>query len=349
MPIYKTTNLPQPEKMQLTSEKDIPAHLRVAEQYLKAGEFHNVVYICERVLQMKPELIEARAHLAAAYQGLGELEKFNRQLIYIKKQAPDSPDLYLSLAYMYAASGEINKIENTYKQGLLSAENDTELRMGLAGFYLEQERNMEAVEQYHIVLKKKGLAAKYFLNANFSLCRIDLQEKKYEQLAKRARMLIDLYPPMPQSYLFLAKAALGIGDINQAIKTYKKLLANNPQLVISYQELALIYSDKVIDYDQARYYAFQAVEKFPDDARSRDVLGWIYFQEKNYSDALKQFQSAVKRLKNPEYFYHLGLAQLKMENKLKAKESFEQALRLVDAKKSAKFAKELKRRIKQCS
>ena len=340
--------LPKPGEMVLTSEKDIPRHIFVAGQYLKAGKFKNVISICEQVLNMKPNHIEARALMAAAYKGLGDEEKFNKQAMLIKEQAPKSPALYLSLAQTYLAVKDFKNAESTYKEGIKTASEKTGLRMGLAALYLEKGRLNEASDQYREVLKKKDLATKHFLNANFALCRIDLQRKAYDKVIKRAKMVTDLYPPIPQGYLFLGTAHLGKGETDQAVRVYEKLMEVNPESPVSYQELALIYIDKLSDYKNALRYAEEAARKFPEDAKSQDVLGWVYYEKGKYPEALRGFQAAASLAqRNSQYHYHLGLAYQKMGDKAKAKDAFEQALRLLDPKGSEAFKKELKIRIDQ--
>ena len=341
--------LPKPGEMVLTSEKDIPRHIWVAGQYLRAGKFKNVISICEQVLDLKPNQIDARAYMAAAYKGMGDAEKFKKEAGLIKKQAPRSPALYLALAQTYLVLKDFKNAESSYKKGLKTASEKTELRMGLAALYAQKGRLKEASNQYLEVLKKKGIATKHFLNANFVLCRIDLQRKAYDKVIKRAGMVTDLYPPIPQGYLFLANAYLAKGETDQAIKVYKKLMGVNSKSPVSYQELALIYIDKLSDYKKAFRYAEEAARRFPKDAKSHDVLGWVYYEEGKYPEALKQFETAIRIAEdNPQYLYHLGLARYKMGDKARAKQAFEQALSLLDPKESKAFWKELKSRIDQC-
>ncbi|MCD6571498.1 MAG: tetratricopeptide repeat protein [Deltaproteobacteria bacterium] len=335
--------------MVLASEKDIPRHIWVAGQYLRAGKFKEVITVCERVLTIKQNNIEAIAHLAAAYKGLGDEEKFRREAKHIKKQAPKSPALYLSLAQTYLALKDFKNAESSYKEGLKMASEKTDLRIGLATLYAQEGRLKEAFDQYLDVLKEKGLATKHFLNASFALCRIGLQLKEYDRVVKQAKVITDLYPPIPQGYLFLGSAYLGKGDKDEAINTYQKLLKINPKSPVSYQELALIYTDKLSDYDNALYYAMEATRKFPKDAKSQDVLGWVYYNKEKYAEALRGFQAAVSLAQyNSQYHYHLGLAHQKMGEPIRAKEAFEQALNLLGPNAPKEFAEEIRNRIDQC-
>ena len=341
--------LPKPDEMALTSEKDIPRHIWVAEQYLKTGKFKDVILVCEQVFDVEENNIEAHALLAGAYKGLGEKEKFGEEVKRIKELDPKSPALYLSLAKTYLYLKDFKKAEDSYKEGLKVVSDKTELYIGLAALYHEKGRLKEATVQYREALKKKDLPVKHFINANFALCRIGLQEKSYDKVIKRARMMIDLYPPIEQSYRFLAHAYVEKGEPTKAIEAYELLKKNNPNSPAPYQEIPLIYIDKLNDSTNALKIAQDSVEKFPNDAKSRDVLGWVLYNTKRFQEAIKQFEEALKRTPdNPFYMYHLGLALQENGEKTKALSMFEKALEKVDEEKEKDFFMELKKRSEQC-
>ncbi len=149
--------------------------------------------------------------------------------------------------------------------------------------------------------------------------------------------------------MFLANAYLGKEETDSAIKVYKKLMTAAPESPISYQELALIYIDKLSDYQNALRYAEEAAQKFPKDAKSQDVLGWVYYSNEKDAKAFTGFQEAVRLSPNtPQYHYHLGLALQKTGNKAKAKDTFEQTLKLLNQNTSKEFAEEIKNKIDQC-
>jgi len=343
-------SLPKPGELILTSEEDIPRHIAVSRQYLKAGKFVEVVTICERVAGMQKDNVEAMALQAAAYKGLGDDAKYDATARLVRKLAPESPALYLAMATTYAALKDPKKEEEMYRKGLESAVDKPELYMGLGAFYAGESRLEEAANQYKQVLVEKNLAAKYFLNASFALCRIELQQKAYDQVIKRAKTITELYPPLPQGYVFLASAYLAKNAAPQAVETYEKLLKVNPATPVPYQELALIYEDRLGDHAKALRYAKEAADKFSDDAKSHDILGWILFNQKDYPEARKRFERAVGMGKNnPQYLYHLGLSHQQAGEKEKAKKAFEEGLKFVDEKDDGGFAGELKKRIGECT
>lgn len=329
------------------SAHDIPHYTWTAGQLLKQGRFAEAVSLCEHLLKMQQDNIEARAHLAAAYKGLGDEEQFKRERENLTRQAPESPAIHLSLAAAYTFLKEFAAVETAYKKGLETTSEQTELRMGLGALYLQQQRLPEASEQYLKVLEQKGLEPKHFLNASFALCRLGLQEKAYDGVIKRAKSLTGLYPPLPQSYQFLASAHLGKGDTKQAITAYESLIKANPQSALPYQELAVIALDRLKDKKRALGYAQEGAKKFPDDAKTQDVLGWVYYQQGNPQEASRQFQTATRLAPdNAQFFYHLGLAQQKLGKKNQASAAYQRALGLTDQARSRAFADELNKRIK---
>ena len=67
----------------------------------------------------------------------------------------------------------------------------------------------------------------------------------------------------------------------------------------------------------------------PDDPDVNDTLGWVYYKRELPSMAIEPFQQSIKTdPNNAIYHYHLGLAYLKMGERIKAKSAFERALKL---------------------
>lgn len=94
--------------------------------------------------------------------------------------------------------------------------------------------------------------------------------------------------------------ALIKGELEDEPKVLAKTLANfencillNPDKPEAYSTLAQVYLFKR-NFEKAKEYMIQAVEKNPKDITSRTNLGNVYFREKNYDDALVQLQKAIE-------------------------------------------------------
>ncbi|NOX35655.1 MAG: tetratricopeptide repeat protein [Deltaproteobacteria bacterium] len=347
--IMEPEKLPIQGEIVIHSEKDIPRLEWIAGKYLQKGRFQDSADLCKKILTYNGNSLKAMAYLAAAYKGLGEEKNFKNQSAAFKKQHPEFTDLYLALAWTYSALEDFKKAEAICKQGIKIINDSNDLIMELASLLLKQGKTGEAGIYYNSILKKKNIPTKIFLNANFSLCRIRLEQKKFDAVIKQAGILTDLYPPIPQSYKFLADAYMGKKEYEKAVNTYKRLMSANPKSELPFQEMALIYNDRLKDKGQALFYAQKGVEKFPGNPKTMDILGWILYINQQYSKALHQFQAAVKISdKNPWFYYHAGMAYQKMEKKSKAIENYEKALDLLKGRPATNFKKQIKKLIVQC-
>jgi len=57
-------------------------------------------------------------------------------------------------------------------------------------------------------------------------------------------------------------------------------------------------------------------------------LGWVYFKQGRYQEAVEELEQAIQFLSDPVIYEHLGDAYLKQENTLKAKENWQKSLEI---------------------
>jgi tetratricopeptide (TPR) repeat protein len=118
-------------------------------------------------------------------------------------------------------------------------------------------------------------------------------------------------------------------NLPDAKKKYDEVLALDARSVVASNNLAYIYAEEGQNLDRALQLAQVAVDQMPDSPEIRDTLGWVYYK-KNLPDlAAKEFeQSIAKDPANPAFHYHLGLAYSKSGDLVRARQSFEAALKL---------------------
>lgn len=333
----------------LAIEDNIPSYLQKAEQMLKSGQFEVVRLMSKKVLAMQADNITARALLAAAYTGLGEQDRADQEVLKLREMDPSYSGLNIYLAQVYKNNGQLEKAEQLLQESINAKPDNTEPVMSLAALYYQQKKYKEASQLLEELLQQQEINVKDYLNASFMLCRLYLKQKQYEQVIKRATVLIDNYPPIYQGYEFLATAYMQTGKHEKAINVYQDFLRINSEIARPYQELALIYLEQLNDTEKALEYARQAVLKFPDDSKSRDVLGWVLHNNKQYDLAIQQFKSALQLDPGQAvYYYHLGLTELEKGNKKLARQRFTEALGYIKPEQAQEFVTELNNRIKEC-
>jgi Flp pilus assembly protein TadD len=87
--------------------------------------------------------------------------------------------------------------------------------------------------------------------------------------------------------------------------------------------------DERLNLETALALAQDARQRWPNDARGHDALGWVYLHKGFTEMALRELAEAVKLAPNdPSFRYHLGVAHQRTGNALRAREQFTRALGL---------------------
>ncbi len=149
----------------------------------------------------------------------------------------------------------------------------------------------------------------------------------------------------------------------QVIPQYKKIIENNPEDLNSYLRLGYIYEVRSIvpfvnDYDKALEYYLKALDLTTSSSLVGNTgtgifiylntrIGYIYFEKKNYSQAIEYLGMAEKvSHQNVEVAYYLGLSYDKIGEIEKAREFLS---RVIEFAPQSEFAQEAEKKMKKIS
>src|SRR6185437_14030650 len=106
-------------------------------------------------------------------------------------------------------------------------------------------------------------------------------------------------------------------------------IALNKDNVQALNYLAYTYADTSQSLDDAEVLAKRAVELKKEDAYIRDTLGWVYFKEGRYAEAVRELEFAFK-MKSDESIIaeHLGDAYYAFQLVAKARDMYQKAVKL---------------------
>jgi Tfp pilus assembly protein PilF len=145
----------------------------------------------------------------------------------------------------------------------------------------------------------------------------------------------------------------------KVIPQYEKMIKDNPEDLNSYLKLGNIYEIRsmapfINEYDQALNYYLKALELEASSSSARNTginvflnirIGYIYFEKKNYSQAIEYLERAVRMSsRNVEATYYLGLSYDKIGEKEKALTYFTKVLELAP---QSEFAQEAEKKLKK--
>jgi len=145
----------------------------------------------------------------------------------------------------------------------------------------------------------------------------------------------------------------------KVIPQYEQIIKDNPEDLNSYLKLGNIYEIRsmvpfINEYDQALSYYLKALDLKENSSSPRNTgiyiylntrVGSIYFQKKNYSEAIKYLEQAEKMSSGSvEVYYYLGMSYDKIGEKEKALTSFTKVLELAP---QSEFAQEAEKKLKK--
>lgn len=189
----------------------------------------------------------------------------------------------------------------------------------------------------------------YYPNDEFALMqlgRIRLGMQQREKAAELFKKVLSLNSNNEEALTFLGMISSDQENFEKAREYYDLALAINPENVIVLNNLAYLYSNESpLDLERALQHAEKAIKIAPTNGPIADTLGWIYYKQGRYAEALVQLERARQIIPQfPEVYYHLGKTSLALKDSGKAKAAFEKALEL---NPEAGYAEEVKELLKK--
>ena len=137
------------------------------------------------------------------------------------------------------------------------------------------------------------------------------------------------------------------GAIDQAVKTYEKVVAENPLFAPAMRQLALLYGQRSTDDPKAYELVTKARQAYPDDPEIAKTLGILNYRRGYYAQSVELLKGAAGTGKDDaELLYYLGedYNQLKQWNE--CKDALKKALAM---NLSAKLKNDAERALTNCS
>jgi putative PEP-CTERM system TPR-repeat lipoprotein len=337
----------------------VAAQLQLARLQMLKGASGQAVQLAEQAVGNQPDNPVARLMLARSLMGRGDVARAETELKALEAKYPRVAPVQASLGSLALLKNDLANARKAYEKALAIDQNSNEALAGLLAVDAVSKRLPEATARVEARLARTPddpavltMAARTYASGG------DLA--KAEQVLRKA---IEVAPDTAQAYgmlgqLYLSQhklpqareefAALAArqskpvaaetmvgmilqveGKTAEAQKQYEKVIGLEPRAPVAANNLAWLYAEAGTNLDTALQLAQTAKAGLPDSPEIDDTLGWIYYKKDLVSQALPPLQAAVaKSAQNPEYHYHLGMAQVKSGDVAGGKQSLEKALLL---------------------
>jgi tetratricopeptide (TPR) repeat protein len=269
---------------------DFDARRKIGLIYLEQKRWSEAITVFRDILEIRPDLDPARYYLGTAYEKLSQWDLALEAFLGIDKNSSLYDDALSHIGYIYLENDRLDEAISLLENRLSEGQPRPQVYNYLASLYMADEQKDKA-----ITTVEAG---------------------------------VTLYPDnvelLYQKGLILERS----GRHEEAQRAMKNVLAVDAEHAESLNFLAYALALDNRDLDQALEYAQRAIRLNP-APHILDTLGWVYYRQGRYLEALKVIEEASSQLSNDAVvFEHLGEIHLALQNLDEAREAFARALEL---------------------
>ena len=356
--IFKSDATPKPEEVQRVNSiftkaaelgsDDATVLKDVADYFAGSRQIKEALPFYLKVLERAPDDANAREKLATGFVLTSQWPQAIQMLEEIIKSHPEKWQAYELLAGVYEdearaddrnnqpekAKADFAKAAQNYEQSLLinpsRATNYLRLSELLLGRLRESERAVRVLRdaRHHF---PDAPEITYYL-------AIALREAKQPQVAVttfeealREAELSSSEIVNARFYFDYGATADQAGLYDKAADLFKRSIAIDPATAAdAYNYLGYMWAEHNMHLEEAEHMIKRALEIDPNNGAYLDSMGWVYFREAKYNDALDYLLRAAKSISRPDstVFVHIGDTYSKLNNVAQALEYWQKAILL---------------------
>jgi tetratricopeptide (TPR) repeat protein len=283
----------------------------------------------EKLLAVAPNSAMALNNLAILYsEHFGQLDKAY-DLATKAKEAANDPHIADTLGWISFKREDYNGALRLLQDSAAKLPNLPEIQFHLGmAYYMLGEEEPARVALQNAVDAPADFPAKDQARRRLSLLAIPAGTANAPVRTELENYLRES-PNDPVALTRLAEVQQREGAVDQAVKTYEKVVADNPSYGPAARQLALLYGQLSTDSAKAYELVTKAHQAFPDDAVIAKTLGILSYRRGFYPQSVELLkEAAAKRKDDPEVLYYLGEVHRQLKQYTECKSELERALTL---------------------
>jgi tetratricopeptide (TPR) repeat protein len=178
-------------------------------------------------------------------------------------------------------------------------------------------------------------------DVDLALARLDFDDGRMDDARGRLRILLAADPANAGAHFLLGWIEESAGNYSQAAYAYTSTVERDPFHVAAANNLAFLLAHKLGKPTEALKFAQKAKELAPDNPEVTDTLGWIYYQERLYTSAIRHLEVAASASGSAEHRFHLAMAYWRAGRRAEARNAFAAGMRLDPTRPEAAEAKQV--------
>ena len=321
------------EKAAACGEKDPAALSKIGDLYVLTRQTDKALPFYRKVVDLKPSYPQIREKLAGCLVETGQTDSAIEVIEDLVAGNPLSVSAYDQLTQLYLKAGQQKKALASARQALLIEPQMLPRHLQVIDLLFKQKDYLGAVAalaEARTRFPQAGLLTYYH--------GVALSQIKQHNEAMRAfeRALVEAGNSQPDLlnadfYFDYGAAAEQAGQYVKATELFRRSIELDPgNAARSYNYLGYMWVERSENLDEAGQFIRRALEMEPTNGAYIDSLGWLYFKQGKFDEALTELLRAAELLPEPDavVFEHIGDTCDKLGRRAEAVLYWQKALQL---------------------
>jgi putative PEP-CTERM system TPR-repeat lipoprotein len=297
----------------LDQRNDVPALMQLAAIHEQMKNYPAARDAYQALLTVAPNSLAALNNLAVIYsEHLGDFDKAYELAKRGRDVAPNEPHAADTLGWVLFRKGDYANALPLAQESAAKLPDlaEVQFHLGMTRYMLGQEAPAR------IALQKAVDAGADFPGKDEALARLSLMATDFASAGARNKLenYLREHPNDPAALTRLAAFEQRDSNVGQAIKTYEKVLAANPDFAPATRALAILYGQQGGAVAKAYDLAVSARQAYPGDPEVAKAFGVLSYRQGYYPKAIEVLNEvATKRNDDSEALFYLGEAYHEMK------------------------------------
>jgi tetratricopeptide (TPR) repeat protein len=311
-----------------TGGKALAARERIAAIDASQGDYPLALQTVKEILAVSPT--DDNAHALRAGIALRQHDPATaiEDLRAVLRDEPDSLPLERLLVTAYTTKGDMALAEATLRSAMIAHPTDVQTRLDLAALLAQTRR----ADQAAALLQSTARQVPADPRPLVALARVDAGRGDDRAALEAYDEASKLAPTVPQLTVEVAAFEEKAGHVGDAMGRYQALYESASAPALARQLAANNLAMLLVTYRKDRASRARARELTSGFAASQvtsflDTYGWVRYRCGDYASALPALQRAAAKSPQSQIFrFHLGMTELSLGERARAREDLEAAL-----------------------
>lgn len=310
---------------------DLSVRTRLGDSYLFHGETAKAETIYAKLYEEQPLAPSVREKLVNIYLRTNK-EKASKMLEEIRGESPTDPRPHILLGQIAIEGERYDEALQHFERAVLLSPGDEQLWFRVAALQVSIKKADEAIA----LMEKARARFKLTFELEFYTGLAHMAKQTYTNAVKyfgSAELIAKTSAAdrLTHNFYFqFGSACERAGDIEQAVKHFRRALELEPDFAEALNYLGYMWAERGENLEEAHKMIERAVKAEPQNAAFLDSMAWVLFKMKRHSAALDYMRKAIEysEEKDATLYDHLGDILAALKRPAEARDAWEKALKI---------------------